>query len=502
MRSIRPWLLLLTIGAAPSGMITAQTSSPATATDDGYWRHEGETLRRDLRNIDTTCATVKSDWPTSTLAGKVTDIVSCAGSVQGNSFVFDFGQAPANNQIGLGLALTDGDPARFKDAKNRQRYLEVTWKVAGDASTNASWTGYGTLDLHLDAVLPPPGAPSRHVDYPFFHFFSGSQKAQTLAYFGEGEATQVSAQTNYSLERTTVMGRAELPVTVHSGLEQTYTFGLEIGGRWYNVANGPAPGISTVNNGAVPGLFASPAYFDQSLVIKADNMETIGTGDNPTSYMTGPYLRHSDTFEAKLTNRDAVSVPQYSYRQFWLDEQHEMVIRCRLLPQNSSGRSPSTNPSVRWPLSDCFTLSLEGSITETAADTGKAVPFFLQPTVGGLDIDNNLSLPSYANYRFRAPDIEYADASFFVPAGSTQIKYIEKIPFLTFMGRADTGKAALRRDDLDIDHMRHSFSAGVSITVGNIAAISLFYSWCGTEGSQFQKLINQQLLGKSISDYW
>jgi len=496
------WLWLPVMGALLSATIHAQTAPPAAAAGDGYWRHEGETLHRDFKNIDTTCATVKTDWTAATFAEKLKDVVSCAGSVQGNSFVFDFGQAPANNQIGLGLALTDGDPLKFKDANGRKRDLDVIWKIAGDISTNGSWTGYGTLDLHLEAILPPPEAPKRHVDHPFFHFFSGSQKAQTLAYFGEGQATQVSEETNYSLQRTTVMGRAEIPVTVYSGLKQTYTFGLEMGGRWYGLADGPAPGISIVNNAAVPGLFASPRYFDQSLVIKAGNMGTIGTGNQPSAYMTGPYLRHTDTLEAKLTNRDAVSAPQYSYRQFWLDEQHETTIRCRLHPQGSGGKSRPSNPQFRWPLSDCFTLALEGSVTETAADAGKTVPFFLQPTVGGSDIDNYLSLPSYANYRFRAPDVEYANASFFVPAGSTQIKYIEKIPFLAFMLRADTGKAALRRDDLSVNHMRHSFSAGISLSVGNVAAISLFYSWAGSEGGQFQKLINPQLLGKGIADYW
>lgn len=298
------------------------------------------------------------------------------------------------------------------------------------------------------------------------------------------------------------MGRVELPVTVYSGLKQTYTFGLEIGGRWYGLADGPAPGISTVNMGSMPGLFASPAYLDQSLVMKIANMGTVGTGNMPTAYMTGPYLRHTDTFEAKLTNRDAVSAPQYSYRQFWFDEQHEMTVRCRLLPETSAGRSQPSDTRFPLPLSSCFTLTFEASITETLADAGKAVPFFLQPTVGGSDIGNNLSLPSYANYRFRAPDVEYANASFFVPAGSIPIKYIQKIPFLTFVVRADTGKAALRRDDLNIDHMRHSFSAGVSLAVGNVAAISLFYSWAGSEGGQFQKLINPQLLGKGIADYW
>jgi hypothetical protein len=488
----RLWLLAMVAMVCPASQ-PQTASAPAAATQGDYWRHEGQVLRDDFddrdgqKGIYNQCAAVKADWANATFGGKLSALGSCATSVQGNAFMFDFGQAPPNNQIGLGLALTDEDPVGFKDANGRQRDLDTTWKIAGDISTNASWTTYGTLELHLEAIRPPL-APSRHVDNPFFHLFAGSQKAHTLAYFGEGQATPASGQTNYSLQRTAVMGRAELPVTVYSGLKQTYFFGLEAGWRWYSIADGPAPGISTVNSGPVPGLFAAPAYFDQSLVIEARNQPTTGTGNVPTDYQTSVYLHHTDTFEAKLTNRIAESAPQYSYRQFWFDEQHNILIRCQLV-----------GPSG---LSTCFTLALEGSVTESVANAGKTIPFFLQPTVGGSDIDNNLSLPSYANYRFRAPDVEYADATFLVPAASTQVKYIEKIPFLQFMVRADTGKAALRRDNLGINHMRHSFSAGIAIAVGNVYDIELFYSWAGPEGSQFQKLINPQLLGKGIADYW
>jgi hypothetical protein len=122
------WLWLPVMGALLSVTIHAQEAPPAAATGDGYWRHEGETLHRDFKNIDTTCATVKTDWTTTTFADKLRNIISCTGSVQGNSLVFDFGQAPANNQIGLGLALTDGDPLKFKDAKGRLRDLDVIWK--------------------------------------------------------------------------------------------------------------------------------------------------------------------------------------------------------------------------------------------------------------------------------------------------------------------------------------------------------------------------------------
>jgi len=52
------------------------------------------------------------------------------------------------------------------------------------------------------------------------------------------------------------------------------------------------------------------------------------------------------------------------------------------------------------------TAKLEGSITlraflsESFADRGSNVPFYLSPTIGGSDINNTPMLASYPDYRF------------------------------------------------------------------------------------------------------
>jgi len=43
-------------------------------------------------------------------------------------------------------------------------------------------------------------------------------------------------------------------------------------------------------------------------------------------------------------------------------------------------------------------------ISESIASAGSVVPFYFQPTLGGSDVNGNTWLPSYNDYRFRAPN--------------------------------------------------------------------------------------------------
>jgi hypothetical protein len=50
-------------------------------------------------------------------------------------------------------------------------------------------------------------------------------------------------------------------------------------------------------------------------------------------------------------------------------------------------------------------LGVRLSLSESLHSAGSAVPFYFQPTLGGQDINSALSLASYQDYRFRAPNI-------------------------------------------------------------------------------------------------
>jgi hypothetical protein len=51
------------------------------------------------------------------------------------------------------------------------------------------------------------------------------------------------------------------------------------------------------------------------------------------------------------------------------------------------------------------------------------------------------------------------------------------------MFRADSGKVAIGRGDLDLSHLRHSYGAGFTIRALNFPYLIFMYAWGGSEGN-------------------
>src|SRR4029078_11749521 len=107
------------------------------------------------------------------------------------------------------------------------------------------------------------------------------------------------------------------------------------------------------------------------------------------------------------------------------------------------------------------------------------VPFYFQPTLGGGDLNGNVALGSYQDYRFRAPNVmfirESIEHSVWGPIGATFF--------------ADEGTFASTRGDLTRDWL-HSISMGLTIRAGGFPFIAFLYSRGGTEGTHVSFLVN------------
>jgi hypothetical protein len=122
-------------------------------------------------------------------------------------------------------------------------------------------------------------------------------------------------------------------------------------------------------------------------------------------------------------------------------------------------------------------------IMESITGSDRVVPFYFQPTLGGSDVNGNCSPASYNNYRFRAPNAillsESVEHSIWGPIG------------ISFT--ADQGKVELKRNDIDFDHLAHSFSAGLTLRAGGLPAITLAFAWVGPEGIHTIATVNTSL---------
>jgi len=116
----------------------------------------------------------------------------------------------------------------------------------------------------------------------------------------------------------------------------------------------------------------------------------------------------------------------------------------------------------------------EANLIISAAAAHSAVPFYLQPTLGGGDIHNENWLRSYTNYRFRAPNM--------VAYGVTyERRLIDPFGFFIF---AQWGKVGLDVGELDFDRLKRSIGFGIALRLGGRAVAEFSFAWGGGEGTQ------------------
>jgi hypothetical protein len=188
---------------------------------------------------------------------------------------------------------------------------------------------------------------------------------------------------------------------------------------------------------------------------------------------------------------------QNSFRRLTVDLSHQIPLYKKTrtyLPRDHNGPDDCST-SATSTTSDCpsITRDREGSIglrlllMESYTSGGNIVPFYFQPTLGGSDINGNLSLASYQDYRFRAPNLLLLQGkiehSLYGPLG------------VTFL--AETGKVAFRRGDIEFKHLAHSYAAGLTLRAGGFPMVYLMFAWGGREGTHNIVSMNTSLLGGS-----
>jgi len=120
------------------------------------------------------------------------------------------------------------------------------------------------------------------------------------------------------------------------------------------------------------------------------------------------------------------------------------------------------------------TFSATGFAALSYTGDGDAVPFYLQPTVGGTDQAGRAALRSYHDYRFRAPN-----ALGIVIEHERAIKNV--FGSLLFM---DLGQVFDTPSRVRLNAFHKSFGAGITLRAGNTTVLRIFYAWGGGEGTR------------------
>jgi hypothetical protein len=402
------------------------------------------------------------------------------------------GSMPPQNGFGLGLAVVT--------SRNTENW-RLSWDLDAVGATGGAWRagGYMTL-VHTPAttihvIKPTTGESSAQSakttkpklevhPYTVFNLYAQSISLNKVNFFGLGNDSQLSGASVFGMTETIVGGGAIKPVFEWAPIRKLNLALLgELNGRFVSIRGEhgqSVPSIETLyTEASAPGLSSQPGFVQLG--------EAVRIRPVIADYLELNYL-------GRFQQYFAPSSSQNSFLRWTVDLNHVFYLYgySHTAPQRPGGIGPN---SCAPPAEKCpeipRTRNLSGSIgvrlllSESIHSATSAVPFYFQPTLGGSDINNEMNLGSYRDYRFRAPNLlllqESFEHSIWGPLG------------LGFA--ADQGRVALTRDDLGFSHLRHSFAAGFTLRAGAFPMIYIMFAWGGPEGSHNIFNMNSSLLG-------
>jgi hypothetical protein len=444
----------------PITLVVVLACAPLAAQNEGQlqseFRREGEAFKKN-------CTSFKSLFGCGQLLFTGKPLHITAGSI-----------APQNG-VGLGPA--------FVYEKNF-----TNWRLSTNAdavvSTNQSWRA----GLYLKAVptrrappvvittRPPGGQAPAPAPAPQLNFYLQAISLNRVDYYGLGEFTSKDALAVFKMRETIVGGSAVYPLFGASGLA---LYG-ESNGRFVDIEDSHAGDQLSIFERyfppAVPGLLRQPGYFQAGEGVR---------------FVRPLFNARLDLNYSTLYQQFVASDSTYSFQRLTLDFNHEIPLyrSARSVPaisQVGPDESPRALEENRYTRNRQGTIGLQVFLSESFTGRDGIVPFYFQPTLGGVDINGNRALPSYPDYRFRAPNLLLFRGSFehsiWGPLGAALM--------------ADWGRVALRRADLGFEHFRHSYAAGVTLRAGGFPQVWLLFAWGGGDTHAIA-YINPSLLGGS-----
>jgi hypothetical protein len=404
------------------------------------------------------------------------------------------GSLPPQNGFGLGAA--------FVASKNTTNW-RLSWDVDAVAATSGSWRAGGYMKLvHTPSVVihaPVPttgatGPPDKSAKkptlavhpYTVFNLYAQSISLNKLNFFGLGNDTTLSGASLFGMSQTIVGASVIKPVFEWPAIRAlNLSLHGEMNGRFVNIRGrhgDSTPSIETLYNDATaPGLASQPAFFQ------------LGEGIRIKPVIADRFaLNYLGDFQQFF----APSNSSNSFQRWTVDLNHTLYLYgySQSAPKNTDANGPDRCAPANEPCPPIArTRNLSGSInvrlllSESSHSASSAVPFYFQQTLGGSDINSAMTLGSYRDYRFRAPNLlllqESVEHSIWGPFG---VKFM-----------ADQGRVALTHGDLGFSHLQHSFAGGLTLRAGGFPMVSMMFAWGGTEGHHNIFNMNTSLLGGS-----
>jgi hypothetical protein len=293
-----------------------------------------------------------------------------------------------------------------------------------------------------------------------FNAYARNRSLPLMTFYGLGPNTNVLDSVKFRQRDTSAGIEASSPIPYLGWLSA----GGKIEGLWPDIGGVTGTNVVSIQQvyteQTAPGLVAHPPMVHERIYL------------NPKWHPQGAvFSRIAFDYLFFYNFYQDTDTGHYSFRRF------EAKLNHRFYPVKKKFGSVVEDNSldVTW----------RYSVSDASAN--HAVPFFLQETLGGSDIDNQPSLRAFRDYRFRGPDLMAVQAEYdhklckdcgFCKEGITRTL----CSHLGVLVAYDAGKVALRKSDLNFSDLHQSFGGGISIILGRDVVFKMAVALGGGEG--------------------
>ena len=281
-------------------------------------------------------------------------------------------------------------------------------KVALVGSTNSSWYTTGSLiwlaplpysDTSRNDVSCHKLGPLCTKDVFSINVYGAHRHLNSVSFFGLGDT---SPGTEYNFKQTDTYGGIILSMPLTNWLGADGQF------------EGRAPSVvaGTFTEASAPGLLIQPIFLHSAVSVRTDVTHIAERATNPlgaTGNTAMPLMKARTVVRfqnsASYHWYDDKNTGQYSFQQFIFsgDEsiQFGSVLQRFVQPDSSWVVRRFCGGNKADATCDFGTLDVKSWVSFANVGAGHTMPFYLQPTIGGSDIESRESLRAFENYRFR-----------------------------------------------------------------------------------------------------
>lgn len=381
-------------------------------------------------------------------------------------------------------------------------------KLALVGSVNQSWVATGSFTL-----IPPLYRPDRNSAHETcerllflctkaqlaLHLEGTHRSLQTVSFYGAGPRSSAVKHTFHQNDTYGILS-ARLPLTDQIVGEG----GFEVLKPDLPPTSDPQSVSNNFTDATAPGLQSQPTFMHPHLALSVAPvlLSNPVTNDSPLN-RTGPLMKRN----LRFTFNNGIEYHWYAAVNSSTDSFQQLVFRGdEVIELGSNVRREVTlndvgngigrklfykvlqtacgddHEKLTGPDSlvlkvtqqcDYGRLDLRTQLTTSYTGSGSAVPFYLQPTVGGSDIQSRASLRGFPNYRFRDRDAIFLQADYTVPI-------YDPVGLLLFY---DAGTVGPRFSSLSFGGLRQDGGIGATFRLqGNVVA-ETYVAWGAGHGA-------------------